>query len=104
MKSTAAGEHISIGHECDFQATALRFFRLGKGNCLMVLLKDGRGVVLPLAKFPTLQRAKPRVRDRWRLIGKGEGFRWDSLDLDLSVRGIVLGRGEGNSGGRARSA
>lgn len=30
-------------------------------------------------------------RAEWRLIGGGEGIRWESLDEDLSVRGLLRG-------------
>ena len=68
-------------------AVGLRFER----GRLVVVLDDGREVSVPLDWYPTLQRARPGVRSQWRPIGRGVGFHWPKLDLDLSVRGIVSG-------------
>jgi hypothetical protein len=69
------------------RATGLRFER----GRLVVELDDERQVSVPLRRYPTLARAKPAQRKRWKLIGPGKGFYWESLDLDLSVRGLVSG-------------
>lgn len=70
------------------------FARQGNRSWLMVELVDGRSVGVPLALYPTLSRANPRARTRYRSIGDGDGFSWPALDLDLSVEGIVAGREE----------
>ena len=64
--------------------------RIEKGR-LVVELEDQREVSVPLNRYPTLQRARPAQRANWRLIGRGLGFHWSDLDLDLSVRGLVSG-------------
>jgi hypothetical protein len=58
---------------------------------LRVVLDDGRKLSVPLAWFPRLLAAAPAQRADWRLIGGGEGIRWESLDEDLSVRGLLRG-------------
>ena len=58
---------------------------------LIVTLNDDREVSVPLRWYPTLQRATPSQRKDWELIGPGKGFFWQSLDLDLSVRGLISG-------------
>jgi hypothetical protein len=58
---------------------------------LVVLLDDGRRLSAPLAWFPRLLAATPVQRAQWRLIGGGAGIRWDGLDEDLSVRGLLRG-------------
>jgi hypothetical protein len=58
---------------------------------LIVILDDQREVSVPLNRYPTLQRARPAQRNDWRLIGRGLGFHWEALDLDLSVAGLVNG-------------
>jgi hypothetical protein len=85
---------ISLVDENDYLAKRVGFARSGGRVWLMVELVDGRAVGVPLSLFPTLLRATPSQRARWRRIGKGDGFQWPALDLDLSVRGIVQGRGE----------
>jgi hypothetical protein len=52
---------------------------------MSVQLQDGREVSVPLAWFPRLRNATQQQREQWRLIGGGEGVRWDGLDEDISV-------------------
>jgi hypothetical protein len=58
---------------------------------LRVVLDDGRKLSVPLAWFPRLQAATAEQRAAWGLIGRGEGIRWEPLDEDLSVRGLLRG-------------
>jgi hypothetical protein len=58
---------------------------------LHVALTDGRKLSVPLVWFPRLLAATPAQRADWQLIGGGEGIRWESLDEDLSVRGLLRG-------------
>ena len=58
---------------------------------LIVVLDDGRKLSVPLVWFPRLLAATPGQRADWRLIGGGEGIRWESVDEDLSVRGLLRG-------------
>ncbi len=58
---------------------------------LIVALSDGRTLSVPLAWFPRLLGATAAERADWRLIGSGEGIRWEALDEDLSVRGLLRG-------------
>jgi hypothetical protein len=58
---------------------------------LVVVLSDGRTLSVPLAWFPRLLSATAAERADWRLIGCGEGIRWEVLDEDLSVRGLLRG-------------
>ena len=58
---------------------------------LRVALTDGRTLSVPLVWFPRLLVATPEQRADWQLIGGGEGIRWQSLDEDLSVRGLLRG-------------
>ena len=67
------------------RATGLRFER----GRLVVQLSDEREISVPLSHYPSLQKARPAQRNNWKKLG--QGFRWPSLDLDLSVRGLVSG-------------
>ena len=71
-------------------ATGLRFEK----NRVIVELDDQREVSIPLSLYPTLQNARPAQRADWQLIGPGKGFHWQSLDLDLSVCGLIGGLAE----------
>lgn len=59
-----------------------------------VSLDDGREISVPLAWFPRLLRGTPEQRQDWELIGVGEGIHWPDLDEDISVAGILAGRGD----------
>jgi len=59
---------------------------------LIVLLADGRTLSVPLLWFPRLAAASAASRNEVVLIGAGEGLRWPSIDEDISVAGLVLGR------------
>lgn len=56
---------------------------------LRVSLSDGRKIVVPLEWFPRLRDASAEQRGHWRLIGRGVGIRWEELDEDISVAGLL---------------
>ena len=58
---------------------------------LIVTLGDGRRIATPLSWFPRLDSADPEQRANWSLIGDGEGIRWEEVDEDLSVAGLLEG-------------
>jgi len=58
---------------------------------LIVELKDGRTVSVPLEWYPRLVEGSPRERRRWKLIGPGIGIHWPDLDEDLSSDGLLRG-------------
>jgi len=59
---------------------------------LVVSLADGRRISVPIVWFPRLSRATPEQRDKWELLGEGEGIHWPLIDEDLSVEGLLAGR------------
>ena len=58
---------------------------------LQVHLADGRFLCVPLSWFPRLLEGTAEQRNEWRLIGAGQGIHWESLDEDLSVKGLLRG-------------
>jgi hypothetical protein len=64
---------------------------------LTVRLADGRAITVPLVWFPRLLSATATARNRWELLGDGEGIHWPDADEDLSVEGLL-------GGNRARGA
>jgi len=58
---------------------------------LIVLLVDGRKVVVPLVWFPRLAKATREQLENYELLGDGEGIHWPELDEDLSVAGLLGG-------------
>jgi hypothetical protein len=69
------------------RATSLRF----EGERMIMRLRDERELSVPLALYPTLRKARPQARAGWELLGGGRAVRWEALDLDLSVEGILQG-------------
>jgi len=61
-------------------------------DTLSVDLVDGRTISVPLAWFPRLQYAPREERNRWRLIGKGQGIHWEEIDEDISAESLILGK------------
>jgi hypothetical protein len=66
-------------------------------DALIADLSDGRTVSVPLAWFPRLLHGTPKERNRWQLIGDGEGIHWPDLDEDISVENLILGKPSGES-------
>ena len=60
---------------------------------LTVSLADGRRISVPLAWFPRLLHATPDQRQRFELLGEGEGIHWSDIDEDLSVAGLLRANG-----------
>ncbi len=55
-------------------------------------LKDGRAISVPLAFYPTLQRATPEDRENFELYPTS--VHWPLLDCDIGVEGILAGAKE----------
>jgi hypothetical protein len=66
-------------------------------DTLTVHLSDGRTLSVPLAWYPRLLHGSPKERNRWRLIGGGEGIHWPDLDEDISVENLLSGNPSGES-------
>lgn len=58
---------------------------------LVVGLKDGRKISVPLAWYPRLSRATVEERVHWKICGGGYGIHWPDLDEDLSTEGLLRG-------------
>ncbi len=58
--------------------------------CLELL--DGRQISFPAHRFKLLADAPASALAQVKLRAAGTALRWDSLDEDISVRGIVEGR------------
>lgn len=62
-------------------------------DCTMwVELSDGRTLGVPLVWFPRLLAANPAQREQYEL--SIHGIHWDALDEDISVAGLLAGRGD----------
>ena len=70
------------------RATAVRF----DAHAFWVDLDDGRTVGIPLAWFPRLLHGS--ATDRAAVSISPSGLHWDALDEDISIAGILAGRGD----------
>ena len=64
---------------------------------LVVELIDGRTITVPVTWYPRLAHGTAAERANWRLIGEGEGLHWPDLDEDISIEGLLAGRGSGET-------
>ncbi|MGO8739051.1 DUF2442 domain-containing protein [Rhodoblastus sp.] len=69
-------------------AKSLRFDE----NSMWVELTDGRTLGVPLAWFPRLLHATSEKLLRFEI--SPEGLHWDELDEDISIAGLLAGRGD----------
>ena len=70
------------------EPTAVRF----DDAQMWVELEDGRTLGIPLVWFPRLLHGSPQQREDFFLCP--DGIHWDELDEDISVAGLLAGRGD----------
>lgn len=54
--------------------------------------RDGRAIGAPLAWLPRLLHATAEQRQAWR--AGGDGLHWGDVEEDISVAGLLEGRGD----------
>ena len=69
-------------------ATAVRF----DDDSIWVDLSDGRAIGVPFAWFPRVLHATPEQRERVEISRMG--LHWEELDEDISIAGLLAGRGD----------
>jgi hypothetical protein len=69
-------------------AKSLRF----DDDSMWVELSDGRTLGVPLVWFPRLLHATRAQRLAYEVSRKG--LHWDELDEDISIEGLLAGRGD----------
>jgi hypothetical protein len=71
--------------------TSAKAVRFDDDN-MWVELEDGRTLGIPIAWFPRLLHATPEQRQKFELsVG---GIHWEDLDEDISIDGLLAGRGD----------
>jgi len=83
--STTADNYIK---EREVVATAVRV----EGRKVIVDLYDGRTVGFPADRYKILHRATDEELQAVKLRAGGTALRWENLDEDLTVEGVVAGR------------
>jgi len=79
---------MTISPETTPRATQVRF----DDDQMWVELDDGRTLGVPLAWFPRLFRGSKA--DRGKVQISATGLHWDALDEDISIAGLLAGRGD----------
>ena len=59
---------------------------------LIVALRDGREIKVPLTWFPRLMAASAKDRAAWEPSAAGHGIHWPLIDEDLSIEGLLRGQ------------
>ena len=62
---------------------------LARERALRIELTNGAAITLPVKLIPSLRRAAARDVRAVEILGRGCGLHWESLDLDLSVPGLL---------------
>src|SRR5579864_7184987 len=60
-----------------------------RDKALRIELTNGAAVTLPVKLIPDLRTAAARDVRAVEILGRGGGLHWESLDLDLSVPGLL---------------
>lgn len=58
-------------------------------------LEDGRIITVPISWYPRLHKATPAQRQAYEL--SPGGIHWDEIDEDISIEGMLIGRGQSNA-------
>ena len=77
----------------DERVSAVYFLR----DAIVVDLKDGRSISVPLSWYPKLLNASNLQRSHWKVCGGGYGIHWPDIDEDLSTEGLLRGAAAPNS-------
>jgi hypothetical protein len=77
----------TLAPKMDERVEAVYFTR----NSLVVDLKDGRSISVPLVWYPKLLKATVKQRSSWEICGGGYGIHWPEINEDLSTEGLLRG-------------
>jgi hypothetical protein len=73
-----------------------------EGDKFFVDLSDGRTIGVPVSWFPVLEAATSKERGAFSLSSRG--VHWDAIDEDISVQGLLEGRGDMTNRGKRMKA
>ena len=62
------------------------------GRMVRVALEDGREIAFPCDRYRLLRNATPEQLGEVRIEARGRALRWETVDEDLSIDGILAGR------------
>jgi hypothetical protein len=78
-----------------FKPVSVRF----DSDSFHVDLSDGRVIDVPLTRFPRLLCATAEQREQVQM--SNGGLHWETLDEDISIAGLIAGRGDQTKTGKA---
>ena len=62
-----------------------------KNRIVFIELTDGRTISFPANRFKILKKASNEELKEVKLRLNGYALRWDNLDEDITVKGIIIG-------------
>jgi hypothetical protein len=62
------------------------------GRKVRVELEDGREIAFPAERFRRLRDATDEQLRQVRIAARGRALRWEELDEDLTIDGVLPGR------------
>jgi hypothetical protein len=80
---------ISVEKEVSIEPAAIRAW--AEGRRIFVELTDGRIIGFPADRFKILKSATDKQLKEVKIRLNGYALRWESLDEDITVPGIVAG-------------
>ncbi len=83
--NTSTIEFLLESLEAGAEAVEVRFSEFN----MLVELKDGRVISMPMRYYPRLQHGTPEERANW--IIEGEGIYWTDLDEDIRTADLLIG-------------
>jgi Protein of unknown function (DUF2442) len=66
-----------------------------RDEALHVALTNGAKFIIPVKLIPELQKAPVRDIRKVEVLGRGGGLHWETLDVDISVPGLIASVFEG---------
>ncbi|OFY66991.1 MAG: hypothetical protein A3H98_08815 [Bacteroidetes bacterium RIFCSPLOWO2_02_FULL_36_8] len=63
----------------------------GVGRKIIIELTDGRIISFPADRFKILKKASEKELKQVTIRLKGYALRWENLDEDITVKGIIAG-------------
>lgn len=76
----------------DTETEILAYRAWAQGRMIFAELTDGRQIGFPADRFKLLSKASDEQLQRITLRLNGYALRWDELDEDITILGIIEGR------------
>ncbi|MEK6614924.1 MAG: DUF2442 domain-containing protein [Bacteroidota bacterium] len=81
-------------HETEIIAEPIAISAWVEGRKILIELTDGRVISFPANRFKRLKEAKDEDLKKVELRLNGYALRWENMDEDITVKGIIAGNFE----------